>query len=172
MSEYAPPGQVPHYQEKRKRHSNRPVALIGVTVCIVMVIVFNAAKVTMGALENNHTSLSYEAISDVAVPALLQGALMDALNLIVLWKLWQRRLWAHGLAILIGILGMLYGIFIFMGAAEYYNSANLGARGAAEYLKLVFIVALANAPTVCYLVMTVLLFTPSLLRRTYANEMY
>ena len=36
MSEYAPPGQVPHYQEKRKRHSNRPVALIGVTVCIVM----------------------------------------------------------------------------------------------------------------------------------------
>lgn len=75
-------GQAPRYQEKRKRHSNRPVALIGVTVCIVMVIVFNAAKVTMGAL------------------------------------------------------------------------------------------ALANAPTVCYLVMTVLLFTPSLLRRTYANEMY
>ena len=59
-----------------------------------------------------------------------------------------------------------------MGAAEYYNSANFGAMGAAEYLKLVFIVALANAPTVCYLVMTVLLFTPSLLRRTYANEMY
>ena len=72
MSEYAPLGQAPRYQEKRKRHSNRPVALIGVTVCIVMVIVFNAAKVTMGALENNHTSLSYEAISDVAVPSLLQ----------------------------------------------------------------------------------------------------
>ena len=175
MSEYGSPGLAPHYQQNQPyqpRSNGRPAALIWVTVLTALVILIGATQSTVSALESNHTSMNSEALVQVTIPALVKIILMDAVTLIALLFLWLRRNWARIVSIILSVLGALGGLFSIFGSVILFNSVNVQALSGAELAHFIFVLALVNLPTVCQVVIAVLLFTPGMRRYTYAAGSY
>ncbi len=175
MSEYGFPGLAPHYQQNQPyqpQANGRPAALIWVTVLTVLVILIGTIQSTVSALELNHTSMNSEALVQVTIPALVKIVLMDTVTLIALLFLWSRRNWARIVSIILSILGALGGLFSFYGSVILFNSVDVQALSGADLAHFIFVLVLVNLPTVCQVVIAVLLFSPSMRRYTYAAGSY
>lgn len=137
-----------------------------------LVILIGATQSTVSALELNRTSMNSEALVQVTIPALIKIVLMDAVTLIALLFLWLRRNWARIVSIILSILGALGGLFSFYGSVILFNSVDVQALSGADLAHFIFVLVLVNLPTVCQVVIAVLLFSPGMRRYTYASGSY